>query len=169
MKIYYYSCSWQDCALSMRTVSLHSKNIAFANKSAPLVSYISKKGYDLQAGSGPHRSLRAGGSHLTQSHQKSVALGTCHSLGTGWELVTWSQKWEHFRGREETLFIQKWDSLMYKELFPTSRRPQHHLQAKPTGLLKDLCFVSFFLNTSKERFASRVTWDNLCVSVCFSS
>lgn len=108
MKIYYYSCSWQDCALSMHIVSLHLKNIAFENKSAPLISYISKKGHDLQADSSPHQSLRAGGSHLIQSHQKSVVLGTCHSLGAGWELVTRSQKWEHFGGREEKLFIQKW-------------------------------------------------------------
>lgn len=32
-----------------------------------------------------------------------------------------------------------------------------------------LMFYFIFLKTSKKRFTCRVTWDNLCVSVCFSS
>lgn len=51
-------------------------------------------------------SLRAGGSHLIQSHQKSVALGTCHSFEAEWEMMTLSQKWEG-RGR-------RWDALHIK-------------------------------------------------------
>lgn len=43
------------------------------------------------------------------------------------------------------------------------RSPQHQLQAKPTGLLQDLCFISFFLNTSKENIYMPT---NMRQSVC---
>lgn len=56
VKIYCCSCWWQKCALSVCTVSLHSKkNVALANKSAPFRSYVPKKGHDLQAHSSPHQ------------------------------------------------------------------------------------------------------------------
>lgn len=168
VKIYCCSCWWQNCALSVCTVSLHSKKkmLPWQTNQLPFVHTFPKKAMIFRHTAVP-TSWRAGGSHLKQSHQKSVALGTCHSFEARWELVTLSQKWECSRGREEMLFVQNWESFMHKELFPTCRRPQHQLQTKPTRLLEDLCFISFFKYKWK-RFTCRVTWGKFRVSVCFS-
>lgn len=155
------------CVLSVQA----QKNAAFASKSGPFISYFPKKGCDLPADSSPHQSGRAGGSHLSQSHQKSVALGTRHSVGAGWELVTWSQKLECFRGSEETLFIQRGTRWRTKSCSQLPGGPSISSKQNLPSLLEDLWgfFLVFFFNMSEKRFTCRVTWDNLCVSVCFSS
>lgn len=163
--LYCCSCSWQNCALSVCIVILHSKKCCLG-KQISSFSFIHSQKRPWFAGRQQFpTSWRAGGSHLKQSHQKSVALGTCHSFEAGWEMVTLSQKRGCFRGREEMFFVRKWESFMHKELFPTCRRSQH--QAKPTRFLEDLCFISFFKYKWK-RFTWRVTWGKFCVSLCFS-
>lgn len=106
MKSYCYYCSWQDCVLSMSIVSLHSKNVALAKKSQRLLLHTFPKKAMICRQTAVPTSLRAGGSHLIQSHQKSVALGTCHSFEAEWEMVTLSQKWE---GK-----VRRWDALHIK-------------------------------------------------------
>lgn len=112
-------------------------------------------------------SLRAGGSHLIQSHQKSVALGTCHSFEAEWEMMTLSQKWEG-RGR-------RWDALHIKVGVFHVQRVGPNFQEAPapapskTYQVAGWLLLFFFFKYKWNRFTCHVTWDNLCVSVCFSS
>lgn len=151
MKSYCYYCSWQDCVLSMSIVSLHSKNVVLAKKKKKsqllLLHTFPKKAMICRQTAVP-TSLRAGGSHLIQSHQKSVALGTCHSFEAEWEMMTLSQKWEG-RGR-------RWDALHIKVgVFHVQRVGPNFQEAPAPAPSKTyqvagwLLLFFFFLNTSE--------------------
>lgn len=168
MKSYCYYCSWQDCVLSMSIVSLHSKNVALAKKkSAAFTSYISKKGHDLQADSSPHQSE----SRWKSSNTKPPEISSTGNMPQLWGRMGNDDIKSEMRGEREEMRCSS-----HKSGILSCTKSWSQLPGGPSTSSKQnlpgcwMTFAFFFFFKYKwNRFTCHVTWDNLCVSVCFSS